>query len=132
MHALLSLQKKIYQLLEEDDEITSDYKCRVFDHVPDNVGYPFIVIGDDSFDDFSSHTTDGFAVTMTIHTWTQGEGKKRCKEIQSRIYEIIHKADLELAGQKTVSLRAGLTTTILDPDGRTYHGVNVFNLLLGG
>lgn len=129
---MASLQKKVYELLSQDSKITSDYGCKVYDFTPDNEEYPFIVIGDDTFDDFSTHTTNGFTVEVRIHTWNQTEGRKRCKEIQSRIYEILHEVDLALTGQHTVSMRGGFTNTALDPDGRTYHGVNTFNLLLGG
>lgn len=127
------VQQKIYQLLSEDDEITEDYGANVYDQVPDNTDGTYIVIGDDKFDDFGSHTFDGFKVELNIHTFTDiSRGRKLCKQIQGRIYELLHNVDLAITGQKTVSLRTGLQETLLDPDGRTYHGVNKFNLILGG
>lgn len=128
----VALQTKIYTLLSADTTIVTTYGCDVYDHAPDNEPYPFIVIGEDSLDEFGAHDFDGFTVTIDIHTWTQAEGKRACKLIQDRIYALLHEADLALTGQKTISLRGGLQTTILDPDGRTYHGVNRFNLILGG
>lgn len=126
------LQTKIYQLLSADTELVTTLGCQVLDHVPDNTEAPYIVIGDDSFDDFGAHDVDGFKVDVTIHTWVESKGKKTCKQIQARIYELLHDVDLAITGQKTITMRTGLQTTLLDPDGRTYHGVNKFNLILGG
>lgn len=127
-HIMKALQTKVFQILDADAQIT----CEVYDHTPDNSTYPFIQIGDDAFDDFGSHDIDGFQVDMTIHTWTQGEGMSACKTLQERIYTLLHNVDLALSGQRTISLRGALTTTMLDPDGRTFHGINKFRLILGG
>ena len=128
---LIDLQAKLYNVLKNDTELAK-YGCGVFDHTPDNEKYPFIEIGDDQFTSNDSHTHDGFDVEITFHIWTQGQGKRTCREIQSRLYELFHNTDLALNSQKTIALRSGLTTIILDPDGRTFHGVSRFKLILGG
>lgn len=127
------VQQKIYQLLSADSEITSTYEAGIYDQVPDNTEGCYVVIGEDTFDDNSSHTHNGFKVEISLHTFTDvNKGKKRCKQIQGRIYELLHNIDLGLTGQNTVNMRSGLQETLLDPDGRTYHGINKFNLILGG
>jgi hypothetical protein len=131
VHAALAVQAIIYTLLSADDQL-STLGVTVYDHAPDNASYPYIVIGEDAFDDFGAHDVDGFEAVLEMHTWTQAEGKKPCKEIQDRLYQLLHDTDLGLSEHKTISLRGGMTTTMLDPDGRTYHGVNRFNLILGG
>lgn len=129
--ALIDLQAKIYNVLKNDHFVVQQ-GAGVYDHAPDNAAYPFFEIGDDQFNSWDSHTFDGFEVEMTIHTWTQGQGKRQCKELMSRLYELLHNTDLSLNSQKTVALRSGLNTIMLDPDGRTFHGVSRFNLILGG
>ena len=131
-HPAVDLQARIYQILSGDSTIASLVSTRIYDNAPDNAVYPFIQIGDDEFEDWSSHTFDGFSVTFTIHVWTQAQGMKTCKQIQTRIHELFHNVRLVINAQKTVSLRAGLATSMLDPDGRTHHGVSRFNLILGG
>ncbi len=128
---LITLQKKLYDVLRNDAYLVQQ-SVGVYDAAPDNASYPFIQIGDDQFNSWDSHTFDGFQVEITLHTWTQGEGKKACKEIMGRLYELLHNTDLMLTSQKTIALRAGLNTIVLDPDGRTFHGVSRFNLILGG
>lgn len=132
-HAALAVQGMVYQLLKSDAQILSllggEY---IYDHVPDNTATPYITFGEDSFDDFGAHEVDGFQGFIEIHTWTQAEGGKLCKQIQDIVYRLFHNSDLGLTEHKTISLRGGLFTTMLDPDGRTFHGVNRFNLILGG
>lgn len=132
MGTLIDVQTKIFETLSED-QVLGALGVTVFDNIPDNQRpYPFVQVGDDEFDDWGAHDIDGFKVGITIHTWSQAEGRKECKQIQDKIYDILHELDLELDDQVTVSMRSGLITTMIDPDGRTYHGVNKFNLILGG
>lgn len=127
----VDLQSKLYNVLK-NDVFFIQQGCSVYDHAPDGAAYPFVEIGDDAIQSWDSHTFNGFDVEITLHTWTQGEGKRQCKELMSRIYELLHNTDLMLNSQKTIALRAGLNTIMLDPDGRTFHGVSRFNLILGG
>lgn len=131
-HASVKLQTKIYELLQGDSTLETYVVDRVYDHVPDQSLYPFVRIGEENFEHWGAHDVEGFIGYFDIHTWTQGEGMKTCKKIQARIYQLLHNIDLSLSGHKTVSLLSGTTTTMLDPDGRTFHGVNRFNLILGG
>lgn len=125
------LQAKVFQILSTDPIIAA--QCSVYDHAPDGESvYPYIQIGQDEFDDFGSHEVDGFIVNITLHVWSRAAGKRQCKLIQERLYELLHNTDLALALYKTISLRAGVQTCMLDPDGRTYHGVSIFKLILGG
>lgn len=134
MGILIDLQTKIYTILSADATLQTllGGSGRVIDRPADNLEPPFVQIGEDERDDFGAHDVDGHTFVVTIHTWTEAEGRKTCKEIQDRIYTLLHDVDLAITGQKTISLRAGLTTSMLDPDGRTHHGVSRFNLILGG
>jgi len=127
---MVDLQTKIFSLLDADATLTTTLGVSVYDHTPDNEPYPFVQVGEDTFDDWSAHDFDGRQVTFQIHTWTQGEGRKTCKQIQDRVYTILNNIDLAITGTKTIALRSGTTTTMLDPDGRTHHGVNSFDLII--
>lgn len=128
---LIDLQSKIYNALKNDVFVIQQ-QCGVYDHAPDDCVYPFYEIGDIQASSWDSHTFDGHEIEFTIHTWTQAQGKKVCLDLMSRLYELLHNTDLMLNSQKTVALRSGLNTIMLDPDGRTFHGVSKFTLILGG
>lgn len=131
MSVYSALQTAIYNRLSGDATLAS-YGVNVADVTSDNRAYPLVQIGEDEFQDFSSHTFDGFDVRIRIHTWTQAHGMKTCKQIQDRIYALMHEWDPQINGQKRVSLRLTLSRANLDPDGRTIHGIDEFQLLLGG
>ena len=48
-HPALPLQQAIVNALLSDDEIVAIVEDRVFDHVPEDATFPYLVIGDDSF-----------------------------------------------------------------------------------
>lgn len=127
-----TLQQKIFERLNGDSTLVTTYGCRVADVSPDSSTYPLVQIGEDDLSDFSSHTFDGFRGLLRIHTWTQSHGMKNCKLIQARIYDLLHEWNPQVTGQKTISLRSTLVQTMLDQDGRTQHGINEFEIILGG
>lgn len=125
------MQKKIYSILSGDSAL-SDLIQGVFDSVPDNTDRAYIVIGEDDFQDWSSHAHDGFLGDVTIHVWSEARGQKEVKTIQNRLYELLQNVDLGLTGFKTINFRLDLCEVLKDPDGRTQHGIIRFNFLLGG
>lgn len=125
------VQQRVYTLLTGSAAVNALVSNRVYDVVPDNPTYPFIIIGDDEYRDFSTHTDLGFEGFIQVDTWSQSHGKKECKEIQNAIYDVLNNIDLSLTGFKTLSLRCNLSNTDKDPDGRTIHGVQRFDFLIG-
>lgn len=130
-HVQLLLQEKIYQTLK-DDRTIQELCCGVYDNVPDNSAYPYIEIGEDEYDDWSSHTHDGFDGSVWIHVWSEYPGRKEVKLIQNRIYELFHNQDMGIDNFPTVTFLQELCRNFKDPDGRTHHGVQRFDFLFGG
>lgn len=127
------LQAKIFGILDGAGSLDSLMGAgRVFDDVPDNQPMPYIEIGDDVLNDFGGHTFSGFEGTVTINVWSEALGKKECKEIQEAVYTLLHNIDLALAGFNTINFRYSDGDIIGDPDGRTHHGIQLFNIMLGG
>ena len=104
----------------------------VHDSVPDNTDEPYIVIGEDDFQDWSSHTFDGFQGDVTLHVWSAKKGRKECKEIQNRVYELLNDQDIAVPNHKTVNFRLGLNEIFKDSDGKTHRGLMRFDFILGG
>ena len=118
---------RVFDLLDGDATLGALVNA-IHDNAPDEAPLPYVVIGDDSMNDFGGHTFDGFEGPVTIHVWTEGEGRKVNKDILNRIYEILHNIDIAIPGFKTIVFRCILSEVLLDPDNRTYHGVQRYNL----
>jgi uncharacterized protein DUF3168 len=134
-HPALLVQTKIYEILCDDATLTgllADGENSILDSVQEETVMPYITLGDDEFADWGSHTFQGIDGDISIRTWTQNRGRKKCKEIMSRIYDLLHGVDLSVTGYSTVSMRCVFLHTVVDPDGVTIQGIQRFKLLLGG
>ena len=135
VHVQLILQAKLYEILDQDATLQSICgRARVvFENVGDNTPFPYVEIGEIDLGDFGGYSFAGFEGTYTIHTWSQARGRKQCQEIMNRIYTLLHRVDLSLgSGFSTIANICEQSQTIIDSDGRTYHGIQRFKLITGG
>ena len=100
----------------------------VFDHVPQDTEFPYIVIGDDTSIPWDTDDSIGSETTCTIHVWSRHRGRKEVKEIMRTIYEALHRQELSIIGGSLVECQAELQESFMDPDGLTRHGVIRFRL----
>lgn len=108
----------------------------VYDHVPqppdgaDDSWFPYITIGDNTSDDWDTDTERGLDTTVTIHVWSRSRGRMQAREIQGAVYEALHRYDaIPVDGQDTVLMQQEMAQVLVDPDGKTRHGVQRFRLL---
>jgi hypothetical protein len=102
----------------------------VFDNVPQDTGYPYIVIGDDTSVEWDTDDSIGSESTITIHAWSRYRGRKEVKEMLRAIYSALHRAEFSVEGGYLVECGAEFQETFLESDGLTRHGVIRFRLLV--
>ena len=127
-------QKAIYALLNADATLTSLLGAsKIFDHVPDNTSYPYVVLMIFPFSDRGSYTTEGLDTLFQVSTWVRGSGRgdKEVQAIQKRIDELLHKANLSIEGWGIISLRRELIEIVTEEDNVTKQGIQRFRLLMG-
>lgn len=120
--SLFKLQEAIYT------KLSSDLTESVYDEVPQDAVKPYVVVGDDTFNEWGTGSTNGFDTTITIHSWSAYEGRKEVKELQENIYLSLHRKNLSIVGYNVVDIFQEFSETILDPDGITRHGVQRFRV----
>ena len=101
----------------------------IFDHVPQDSAYPYVVIGEATARDFDCKSSDGMEQTLTIHTWSRYRGLRETKQIMAAIVEALDQEALTITGHNLVLLRFEFSATFLDPDGLTRHGVQRFRAI---
>lgn len=127
----LDLQKAIYLALN------TVISVNVYDHVPQDAVYPYVVIGEDNFNDWSDDTNNGFEATVNIHTWHRPEGssgtrgKSVTKQIQSEIYDILQRSNFPIGDFGNIGMTFDYSDVFTDSDGITYHGVQRFRVNFG-
>lgn len=107
---------------------------KVYDSVPDQKSYPYITIHIKPMTNRDNEDFDGVGFDYTVNVWSQdqaAQGDKVVQSIQKRIDELLHKQDICVMGWNVISHTRNMVDIQTDPDGRTRHGVQTFNLMLG-
>lgn len=127
MSATYHLQKAVMAALLQDGPLASLLGAhRVFDSVPYNQPFPFIVAGEITSTDWDTGSERGFEHTFVLHIWSRSGGKMQTFEVASAVYEALHERALTVEQHDLVNLRHQTTDVRREDDGETYHGVMRF------
>lgn len=124
------LQQAVFTRLGAFAAVTALVGARIYDHAPQDVVFPYIVVGDTTANEFDTDTSSGADHTVTVHAWSRYRGRKEVKQIQRAIYEALHRHDLAVTGAQTVTCDWQYAENFVDGDGLTRHGVTRFRVLL--
>jgi hypothetical protein len=129
------LQTGVYGALTGDGTLTGLVGARVYDHPQENPTYPYVTIGDDTEQDFSTKSADGGSWTVTLHSWDQdaaNRGNADLHDIMAAIDAIFHKgeAGVTVTGFTVVTIMREFSDVSVEGDGLTWHGVQRFRFLL--
>jgi hypothetical protein len=130
-----ALQTAIFQRLSTYAPIAAVVKG-VYDNVPQphdagkDADYPYVVIGEDTVNEWDTDTDTGAEVVVTIHTWSRKRGRLETKTIQGFLYNALHRFDLSVTGYHNVGIDWESDQSFLDADGKTRHGVSMFRIML--
>ncbi len=125
------LQQALHAALTGDAELQAflGNPARVFDQVPQDSDFPYLVIGEDTTGAFDTKTEDGMEHRLTIHSWSRYRGLKETKQLMAAVAAALDGASLSVSGHDLVLIRQEFGATFLDPDGLTRHGVQRFRAL---
>lgn len=118
--ALLVLQTALYERLAADQTLAGMVQG-VFDHVPEPVAYPYVVVGEAVETPRNHHGGYGREVLATLHVWSAYRGFAEALRIAARLVELLDHRDLAAAGHATVAVRHEQTLTLRDPDPKIRH-----------
>ncbi len=134
-----ALQAAIYTRLTGFPALTALIGVnQVFNFLPEETQPPYVVIGDDTSIDWSTHTVNGWETTLTIHCWDfEKAGAKSAKAILSAIYDALHdqSANISVTGFNLILIRCEFEHTMQDPSvqgqaDRFWHGVQRYRALI--
>lgn len=134
-HLDTDLQASIFAILRSDSALGQIIGDRIYDNVPDEETFPYVVIGDDDVNDWTTHTFKGFKGTSTINVWSRREnerGKDEVKRIMSLIWLALDNKDLGLPNRIQVNFSGERSFVLTESDNRTQQGVIIFTFIFGG
>lgn len=124
------LQKAIFNQLSGSIVGLDSANISVFDDVPENTSYPYVVIGEETATNNGSKDLDGLEYTLTVHVWSNYRGRREIKEIMQSVYENLHDTAITVTGASLVNVRQEFNTTLAENDGITRHGVMRFRAVV--
>ncbi|MEM1104061.1 MAG: DUF3168 domain-containing protein [Pseudomonadota bacterium] len=124
MSAAWALQSGLYAALAGDPGLQAllGDPARIFDDPPVDAIFPFLTIGESRETDWAGAPT-GLAHTVSLHVWSRYGGRKEVKDVFGAVYDVLHDADLTLAGYRLINLRFVFSDVFRKQDGDTFQGV---------
>ncbi|MBT2661946.1 DUF3168 domain-containing protein [Bacillus sp. ISL-45] len=119
--ALWPLQEAIFQRLDSDVSL-KEMITGVFDAVPKDQVYPYVVIGEPTLLPFDTKTVPGEEISLVIHAWSDYAGKKETYNILNSCQKALS-YKLELPGFQVLKVERLGIQVFDDIDPRIRHGV---------
>jgi hypothetical protein len=129
MQVQIDIQQAVF------DTLSAGLTVPVYGDVPQGAtakdsGFPFVTVGDDTFNEGSTDTEGGFFTTITMHIWSRYAGFLETKQIQAEIYALLNRQSITLPNNDygIAGITFDFSNAVLDPDGLTRHGISRFEL----
>ena len=117
-----ALQQAVFATLTMSDAIKSvaGDPPRVFDAIPREAAFPYIVVGEDGETNWDTATEAGSEHSLAIHVWSRAGGRKEIKLAAEAVRDALHGAQLSLDGHTLVDLRFVAAEFSRENDGETF------------
>lgn len=109
------VQAAVYARLTGDPELMARI-TGVFDYVPEDARYDYVVIGEATETPANRHRGFGRETVPTLHVWSKYRGHSRGLLIAARITQLLDHQPLTIAGLHHVSTRFEFSQTLTDPE----------------
>lgn len=98
--ASIEVQKAAYSRLKHELADVS-----IYDAVPEDERFPYVVLGDESSNDWSDKIGAGLDLSMTIQVFSRADGYREAKEIADRVVQALTIAPLAVEGFTVLDIR---------------------------
>ena len=127
MSASWALQQAVYAALVASGDVAERVGDRVFDHVPRDAAFPYLVIGEDDLRDAGASLSEHL---IAVHVWSRAAGLSECKEAAEAVRLALDRAELAVTGQTLIGIRHLGTEFARDADGETLSATVRFRAVL--
>lgn len=122
--AALALQKALFSHLGSYGPLTALVgEGGIVDDAEEQLGFPYVTIGDIQSRDWSTQSGRGQEHQVTINVWSRAAGRQEVQQIMGAIDAALDEEMPVLAGHRLVNLRPVFWHALRGPDGETYRGI---------
>lgn len=125
--AALKAYAPLVALLAEDP---LDATAAVYDHVPQDTAFPYLVVENPVGRDHDTDTTLGWDADLTIHAWSRFRGQEEVEALQRETDDALNRTEPTIVDARIVTLHRIEHREILDEDGLTRHGIHRFRAII--
>ncbi|MFF2774859.1 DUF3168 domain-containing protein [Streptomyces sp. NPDC058052] len=114
--AMLAVQGAVYAVLAADDELTVGLGAGVYDNVPEQVSFPYVVLGEAT--EVPANSQDRYArdTVITLHVWTKNLGHTEGLTIGQRVNALLDHQPLTIPGLAHIASLFEFGQTLTDPE----------------
>lgn len=121
MKAPLALQAAHITALKADSVLSTLVSGRVYDYVPGNTPYPYVVYQQIEAVEWDACNFDGSEILIYVHTWSSYEGSKEVRGINDEVFRLLHNVIYPLTSGVLVNCRR--TSLTVEREGQLYHSI---------
>ncbi|MDX3405525.1 DUF3168 domain-containing protein [Streptomyces sp. ME02-6977A] len=112
---MLPVQTALYARLKDDATLTGMISG-VYDYVPEEAPYPFVVIGEALETPDDRHGGFGRQTVVTLHAWSRYQGYTQVLRIGARVTALLDHQPLTIPGLDHIVTRFEFSQTLTDPE----------------
>lgn len=112
---MLPVQSAVYARLKGDTTLMGLIRG-VYDYVPEDAAYPFVVIGEAIETPDNRHGGYGRETVITLHAWSRYQGYAQVLRIGARVTALLDHQPLDMPGLSWIATRFEFSQTLTDPE----------------
>ena len=128
-YSRIEVQKAILAAIVANAGMTALIGDRMWDDTPQDETFPYGNFGDHTALPFDTKTDEGEELSLYLHFWSRYPGRKEILDIMKASYDLLHNGSLIVVGLQVILIQRDYEEDRLDPDGKTWHGVQRFRIL---
>jgi len=126
------VQKAVYTALAANSGLTAllaSGSASIVDGSAQDAAFPYVDLGEIEERDASTKSFVGGETFMTLHVWSDANGKKEIGDIFVQIKSSLNRQALSVTSNQLVDLTYENSRIFRDADGQTRHGVIQFRAI---
>ncbi len=126
---LYALQQALFTRLSGDGVLMGMIQD-IYDVVPQQSAFPYLVIGDGMQNDIAASATISVQCALDIECFSRSKGRKDILLILDRVYALLHRNVLSVSGYECLITRCERAETEMLLDALTLRGMMRVNVIL--
>lgn len=127
--AAAPLQQAMYTIAAADQDLKALAPGGVLDEVPEQIAYPYVVLGEAIESPDNTHDSFGAKTDVAWHVWSDYRGMAEINTIGGRIQALFDHQRFDVPGHRLVVCRFKQLTPMRDPNPLVRHGIVRFTVV---